>query len=317
MLRRFTFITLCIAGACLSACGPKDNTPVDLVRPEYVFPNEEKPDAFHRAYTMTESADGSVRLFTRDSTDQTDIYQVKKAGDGSWSEPERLAWPKVKSNVNPHFSPYDGRLYFASDRPLPKAENRIDMNIWSVEWTDNGWGEAEPLPGNVNSADNETSVTTTADGKMFYVSNHPRGQGGQDIYTASLDTSSGDWVSALMPEHVNSPRVESQLAVTPDGDHLIFYSRRRPKLGMVDLVAVSRSDDEALGGWSLPYNLGPLINDAKFTFGAGISADGETFFFSREGRLMTFPVNELRTLLQRAKAEADSGKEAEFLGLED
>lgn len=314
MIRKLASAAL--VGICLfsAACGGP-NKPSEQIEPVAVYPDSPVPDAFNRAFTMTESADGTIRIFARDIYDATDLYETRLNDDGSWSEPERLDFEKRNTNTSPHFSPFDNRLYFASDRTIPGLEGMKDMNIWSMELTETGWGEAEPVPGNVNTSDNEISVATSADGHMFFASKQPGGQGGQDIYSAIYDAGTKSWTSFSMPEHVNSSRVESDLAVTPDGNTLVFYSFRQPKFGLVDIVAVSRTEDDTMDGWSEPYNLGPVINTRGIDFGASFSANGETFFFSRDGRLMHMKFSDFSKIAADAHAASISGKEREFLGL--
>ena len=298
MLKKSVLLSFASAFVILASCNSSSKETVAPVQPELVFPDMEAPTAFTGAYTLTENETGTLRVFAKEARDSTDLYESAKQDDGSWSVPVRLDWPKNKSNTNPHFSPFDGRLYFASDRELPGAKGRNDMNIWSTEYTDNGWGTATPLPGDVNTGDNETSVTTTADGTMYFVSKHPRGQGGQDIYTATYDDDTKSWKYSALPDNVSSPRVESHVMVTPDGNNIVFYSYRSPKLGVVDLVAASKEED---GSWTDPYILGPLINTPGIDFGAGASADGNTFFFSRERRLMSLPMDVLMTEIEASK----------------
>ena len=329
MFRSILAVSLAGSALVLAGCGDQTETSAvsaeTVTEPVFVFPDEAEPTPFNRAYTLTESADGTVRLFTKESRDDTDIYEMRLQEDGTWSEPEVLDWPKRRSNTNPHFSPFDGRLYFASDRPIEGLEVKRDMNLWSVELTEEGWGEAVPVPGDVNTGEAETSVSTSENGYMAFVSKYPypRGeggqsnQGGQDIYLARFDDASGEWKMETLPDHVNSPFVESHVAITPDGNNILYYSRRSPKLGQVNIVAITRTDDEDMGGWSEPYNLGPVINAGDFAFGPGMSADGETFFFSRGGRLMELPASELNTILTNAYEASLAGEEEAFIGLTD
>ena len=312
MVRTFATASLLVAGIFVSACSPKTEMAIPKVEPVVVFPDMPAPGPFNRAYTMTESPDGAIRVFAMESRDDTDIYETIKQEDGSWSEPQKLEFPKNKSNTNPSFSAFDGRLYFASDREIPGLEGRNDMNIWSVALTTDGWADAKPVPGDVNTGDNETSVATTAEGILFFDSKHPRGQGGQDIYMARYDADSGEWKTEFLPEQVNSPRVDSHVAAMPDGKTILFYSYRSPKLGVVDIFAASQKDD---GDWTSPYNVGPLINTRGIDFGPGVSADGKTLFFSREGQLMALPTDTVNEELALARAAADAGTVEAFLGL--
>ena len=313
MFRTLALTSLIFAGGLVAACGNDTETTSTPVEPAVVFPDMPDPGTFNRAYTLTENADGTIRIFSKETRDDTDLFWSQKSEDGSWSEPEKLDWPKLVSNTNPHFSPFDGRLYFASDRPVPGLEGRKDMNIWSIAWTGDDWDDARPVTGEVNTGSGETSVTTTSDGTMFFVSKHARGKGGQDIFKANYNAETESWVLSTLPDSVNSPRVETHVAATPDGQHVIFYSYRSPKLGVVDLVAISQDEN---GNWVGPYNIGPLINTRGIDFGAGMSADGETFFFSREGVLMSLPMEILLEELETARTAFEAGEEAVLIGLE-
>lgn len=298
--------------ACSGSETDADLTTTAPPGPQPIQPRLTRDLPFDRAYAITESPDGKIRLFTGETREGTDIYQITRLDDQTWSEPEKLDWPKVRSNTSPFFSPYDGRLYFASDRPLPDGAGRTDMNIWSVDLTADGWTDAQPIPGDVNTSFDETDVTQAADGTLYFVSKHPRGQGGQDIYSAHLDTNRGQWLLDTLPESLNSPLVESHVAISPDGNTLLWYSRLKPILGTVDIKAAQREED---GSWVGPFSLGPLINTQGIDFGASFSANGETFFFSRDGQLMSWPMADLIAEVERARRAYEAGRERAYLGL--
>ena len=243
--------------------------------PQILFPQIEGDELFQKAYSLTENAAGTLRVWTIEFFDGTDIVQSRKAQNGEWSEPELLDWPKLKSNANPAFSPYDGRLYFASDRPLPDAPDRRDMNIWSISYENGEWGNAIPLPGDVNTSADETDMSMAADGTLYFVSKHPRGLGGQDIAKAALNAATGEWMYEALPDTISSRFVESHVSITPDGKILIFYSRVRPILGGVDLKIAELQTD---GSWLGPFTLGRNINSSASEYGSGLSLTGDEFF---------------------------------------
>ena len=300
----------------LTACSPSE-VDADLTTTAPGGPQVTQPELtddlpFDRSYSMTESPDGKLRLFTGETRNGTNIFQMRLQEDGSWSAPELLDWPKVRSNTSPFFSPHDGRLYFASDRPVPNAPERSDMNIWSIGYEDGVWGDAMLLPGDVNTNSGETDVSIASDGTLYFVSKHPRGKGGQDIYTARYDAASNQWLQDSLPEAINSPLVESHALILPDGKTLIWYSRLRPNLGSVDLKAAILEDD---GSWTGPISLGPRINTPGIDFGPGMSADGLTFFFSRDGQMMEWPMSALQAEISRARQALETDRVDTYLGL--
>lgn len=286
-------ILICLA-LSLASCGEKEPISPASIPYTPIFPDLPAPGPYEKAYSMTQSGDGTTRVFVRESPGETNLYKITKGSDGVWTSPERLDLPKTVSNTSPHFSPFDDRLYYASDAPFGD-DPRIDMNIWSVDWNDGSWGTPAPVSGDVNTLDNETGVTTDRLGNMFFVSKHARGQGAQDIYTATQNTD-GDWKTVFLPEHINSPRVETHIAVSPDGSTLIFYSYQTPKIGKVDLVASVKTDE----GWQAPVNLGPNINTPGDDMGAGFSYDGDTFFWSRDGILLSTSKDTIQDLISQA-----------------
>ena len=275
---------LLILAGC-SEAGPPQATPV--------FPDAADPTPFTRAYSMTESLDGAVRVYAQEDGDQTQLKLVRRQGRG-WSEPELLDLPHRKTLTGPRFSFEDGALYYASDAPMPARPGRTDLNIWKVDYKDGTFGEPEPLEvGTINTGANETMAAVASDGTMLLVTNHSRaGGGGYDLMQAHQNTE-GQWQLTVMPDGINDLRTDDHVAIAPNGQWAIFYSHRMPKEGSADLWRMARGAD---GEWQLPVNLGPVVNTEAIEFGAGLSGDGSTFFFSRDGRLMKLPVSALDRL---------------------
>lgn len=263
----------------LAACGAKGP---DFAEPTPVLPDAEPPTVFTRAYGLTESNDGKIRVFAKEDGDLTKLYEMRLQDDGSWSAPAELDFPKGKKLTNPSFSYADGMLYYASDARILDRPQR-DGNIWRVAPTEEGWGTPENLPASINTGAEELNPAMDRDGRLYFTSNSPGGAGGHDIYEAVFDEEQGDWIVSEMPEGFNSARADAHVAVTPDGQRIFFYSHRQPKLGVVDIWTAARGED---GTWLIPENLGEPVNTQGIDFGAGLSGDGSIFFFSRDGELM-------------------------------
>lgn len=284
-MKQAVFSLVLAMAAAISACGsPAPKEPVK------VFPDAPEPTPFTRAYSMTEAPDG-VRIFVQEDGDKTLMYLVRRERKG-WSEPIEVDLPHRSMITGPHFSRFDGKFYFSTNAPFPGREGNNDLNIWRSDYLGDGqFGEAEPLPmPDINTGANEIEVATTEDGLMLFVSNHSRaGRGGYDIMQAR-QAEDGTWTLQSMPEGFNDRLADDHLAMDPKGQWVIFYSHRRPKAGSVDLWISERDDD---GNWQSPENLGPFVNTTAIEFGAGLSWDAETFFFSRDGALMEVPLTEV------------------------
>ena len=254
-----------------------------------IFPDQEAPGPLHHAYSMTESPDGMIRIYTQEDGDDAWLYEMHRTGS-TWSEPTRMELPARKLLKGASFSREDGALYFATDAKMPEPIKGKDLNIWRVEWDGTGWGEARPIEGDVNTGANETIASVSTDGTMIFVSNHPKVDGfGYGLGEAHRDES-GAWKVTRYLTELNDRSTDDHVVVTADGSRLFFYSRRTPKLGLADIWTSKRLDD---GSWSPPVNPGPPLNSEDAEFGPGISGDGETLFFSRGGLLMEIGMDEV------------------------
>lgn len=278
-------ITLTSAAAFLllfSAC-----TKAAPAGPTPIFPEREAPDPLHHAYSMTESPDGTIRIYTQENGDDAWLYEMHRNGD-TWSEPARMELPARKLLKGASFSREDGSLYFATDEKMPEPIKGKDLNIWRVEWEGTGWGEAKPIEGDVNTGANETIASVAADGTMIFVSNHPKADGfGYGLGEAHRDES-GAWKVTRYLKDLNDMSTDDHAVITADGSRIFFYSRRSPKLGVSDIWTSKRLAD---GSWSAPENPGPPLNTDGAEFGTGLSGDGKTLFFSRNGVLMEIGVD--------------------------
>ncbi|RIJ20554.1 exo-alpha-sialidase [Henriciella barbarensis] len=263
----------------LAGCGAK--VP-EIDSPTPVLPDAEAPTVFSRAYSLTESPDGTIRVFAKEARDYTHIYEMRKQKDGSWSEPSRLEFPTRIKLTTPSFSHADGALYYSSDADIYERGQR-DANIWRVTAEGDGWGTPEPLPASINSGADQLNPAMDAQGRLYFTDNGYDSAGSHDIFEASMDEAAGDWTVSAMPDAFNTFRAEAHVAVAPDGGRIFFYSARTPKLGSVDIWTAERGPD---GTWGEPRNLGEPVNTSGIDFGAGISGDGSILFFSRDGELM-------------------------------
>ncbi len=284
-----SLIALFLVSAMIAACS---RSPAE---PQVIFPDMPEPDTFTRAYTLAESPDGTIRMFAKENGDLTELFESVKGSDGKWSEPVKIDYlPHSIKLSGPAFHPVDGTLYYASDEPIEVHQGRRESNIWSARRENGKWVDPELLPLEINTGANENSPTLDGQGRLYFSTNHSRaGGGGLDIMQAEFDAEANKWVVEPMPAGINDFRADDHLAVTRDGQTLFFYSHRSPKFGVVDIWRTQR---DASGVWQTPERLAEPVNSESIDFGAGISADGETFFFSRDGVLMSYPMKSISTV---------------------
>lgn len=144
------------------------------------------------------------------------------------------------------------------------------------------WGQAQSISDNINSAKyNEGTCSISADGRTlaFAICGGPnRIDKDCDLY---ISYKNGDvWsVPANMGENVNSPAWDSQPSLSGDGKTIYFSSKRKGGFGEED-IWVTQAD--IFGNWSLPMNMGDLINSKGREVAPFIHPSLTTLYFSSD-----------------------------------
>lgn len=145
------------------------------------------------------------------------------------------------------------------------------------------WTSAMNLGEPINTDDNEGAQTITADGKqLFFIGcNRKTGMGSCDIYRSLRN--GRRWAK---PENlgspVNSSKWESQPSVSSDGKTLYFVSNRNGGQGGMDIWITHLAPN---GEWTVPRNLGDVINTPFSEETPFIHPDGRTLYFTSDGHL--------------------------------
>jgi len=168
-------------------------------------------------------------------------------------------------------------LYFHSMRPGGQGEG----DIWMATRTskDETWGAPVNLGSSINSSSYEFDACISADGLSLYVNSlRPGGQGEDDLWLTTRPTIADPWGEAVnLGSTVNSPNWEYGPSISADGLSLYLVSNRPGSYGDSDIWVATRETTK--GDWGEPINLGPTINDAMYSQGPSISADGLVLFF--------------------------------------
>lgn len=130
----------------------------------------------------------------------------------------------------------------------------------------------------VNTADEESMPTLTADGKYLYFTRQT-GSGrytDEDIYV-SVNTEAG-FLDATPVKTINTENfIEGAQSVSPSGKYLFFTSGDRPDgIGRADIYISRKTGDK----WERPNNLGGPVNTPGWESQPCISADGRSLFFA-------------------------------------
>jgi Tol biopolymer transport system component len=165
------------------------------------------PDGLYGVMTINNTATDAKK-----TTRVSDIFEIKMSNKGTWNS------PKMIKNKTINTSYFDGgatltadgnTMFFATDRKGEKSS----QDIYMVEKVGKSWGEAKPLPMNVNTKGYETTPFVTPDGKyLFFSSDGHVGMGGRDIYvTENLGDSWSDPVN-----------LGSEINTVADDTHFVY-----------------------------------------------------------------------------------------------
>jgi tetratricopeptide (TPR) repeat protein len=143
------------------------------------------------------------------------------------------------------------------------------------------WKHATPMPGNVNTQQNEGAQNISQDGKMlvFTACNREDGEGSCDLYVSYF--MKDQWSEGQnMGRNINTDQWESQPCLSPDKRSLYFAARLPEGFGGSDLYV---SHLQPNGRWGLPENMGADINTVGDESSPFIHADNQTFYFTSNG----------------------------------
>jgi hypothetical protein len=146
-------------------------------------------------------------------------------------------------------------------------------DVWErVRGEDGAW--SAPRAPSFNSAENDFDPALSPDGRtVYFFSNRAGGQGGDDLYEATL-TASGEWGPARnLGPAVNTAKSEWAPVVSADGRTLMFASDGRGGVGKQDLWWAERTGE----GWGR-VRPAPGVNSAEDDFDAAFLPGGGIVF---------------------------------------
>jgi Tol biopolymer transport system component len=168
------------------------------------------------------SDSGAARTRRRDTYD---IWFAERLASGEWGEP-RYIGPPVSTPGASYSSPSvatNGNLYFGTVR----SGGRGSTDIWVSRLVNGVYQVPENLGDSVNTRAGEVEPWIAPDESylIFSAIGRPDGLGDHDLYISYRRN--GVWQRALhLPAPINSPAVDMNPSVSPDGGFLYFSSTR-------------------------------------------------------------------------------------------
>lgn len=190
------------------------------------------------------------------------------------------------SDVTPRIT-YDGKtLYFCrkNDPENLGNEDRDDI-FMSVRTSSGTWGKAERLPAPLNNDGHNSIVSVSSDGNKVLLMNQYTEDGtalkGGGI-SSSIRTAD-NWsipkdveLEDFYNHHKNN---YTNYLLSADSKILVMAVQRRDSYGDMDIYVSFLEGDK----YSVPLNLGPVINTASMDYAPYLAADGKTLYFASSG----------------------------------
>jgi len=144
---------------------------------------------------------------------------------------------------------------------LPSAPgNGITAMMFSTEGTP--WSDPVNLGATINSAVLDAHPNLSKDGlSIYFTSNRPGGQGGNDLWVARRDCEDCSWEAPVnLGSAINTSGIDAGSDLSVDGHLLFFHSNRPGSLGGNDIYVSRRADPNDDFAWGPPTPLGPDVN---------------------------------------------------------
>lgn len=200
-----------------------------------------------------------------------------------WQTPLPLNAPinAAGTEFAPTFSPSGHLLFFSSDRPGGCGGQDLWVSFRRNKRDDFGWQAPVNLGCVINSSGSDDGPSYVEEDDehvtLYFTSlNRPGGLGDWDIWASSMNPD-GTFNPPVNVFELNSPARDTRTAIRRGGREMILTSGRTGGIGGLDLWIATRDDQSPV--WSVPVNLGPVVNSTANDGAPALSRDGLSLFF--------------------------------------
>lgn len=219
------------------------------------------------------SSDGTEVYWSPAYTSRGDYILSMRTVDGRWTTPTILPFCEVGvTYMYGTLAPDDSTLFFTSNQALDGDGVGTEMNVWFVEREGEQWGEPQYIGFDIG---HEYGLSVAADGTL-YLGVWDYEQQDANLYRSRLVDGAYTKPEPL-PEPINTPHIEDEPHIAPDGSYLMFSSTRPDSYERSGMFISFAQPD---GTWSAPQNIAPFLSMNGLVRFPAISRDGDYLFFA-------------------------------------
>lgn len=204
------------------------------------------------------------------------------------SSPERV-WVDNLENLNtehdeiaPAITTDGGQLIFSSNRPNGKKPNEVnehDHDIFVSYFRDGVWEDPEPIPGSINSNEDDFVNNLSYDGTKMLL--HKDNDGQMDIYESELEGANWSYPE-ILPRQISSPRANETYASYNHDGYNIYFSRdneNRTNGSNIMYSGMRNRMERDFGTATMVSEVNSRFNDGPVY----LHIDGKTMYMASQG----------------------------------
>ncbi|MCC2545793.1 OmpA family protein [Hymenobacter sp. BT175] len=179
-----------------------------------------------------------------------DLFAVKfddmaKMTGGTVRKLDPIFNSEDKHEASATYSP-DGKMMVFARSNNGSKKGYLSVDLWASYFKAGAWTEPALINVNDRTADDFSPVFSLDGQTLYFASGRKGGQGGNDLYKATLGANGRFSPAENLGSDVNTAGNENFPAVAPDGT-LYFSSDGHPGLGKLDIFAVEKGKVKNLG----------------------------------------------------------------------
>lgn len=296
--------------------------------------NSEIPEVqfyYGKYYHLTSNFDEAIKYFSkyksiavkhRTITDDEINYQIacSKNAIEFIAQPHRPIIKNIGNTINtsyaeyvPLISPDETVLYFTSRREgsmgnLKDTYGNYYEDVYMSQKTEDGkWGAPKNIGPPINTNSHDACVALSFDGNQMIIYRTADDLLTGDLYITRMGFNGWGTPEKLGPE-INTPFIETSACFSTDTSVIYFSSNKLGGLGGKDIYRIKKLPNAR---WSMPMNLGPIINTERDEDAPFLHPDGVTLYFSSKGHNTMGEYDVFKTILSQ---ETNTFSQPENLG---